>query len=99
MNGAKVISYDVTLDSLFNKRDATTCRDEAMTRFKILIRVSMLLLCSEPSLQVIAGTSYFVGTTGNDSNPGTTRTNALRTIQSAVTKVGPGDSIIVLAGT
>jgi parallel beta-helix repeat protein len=45
-----------------------------------------------------AATNYFVSTTGNDTNPGTTRTNAWRTIQSAVDRVGPGDVIAVLAG-
>lgn len=46
-----------------------------------------------------SGTNYFVSTTGNDANRGTARTNAWRTIQWAVNHVGPGDSIVVLAGT
>jgi hypothetical protein len=45
-----------------------------------------------------AATNYFVSTTGNNTNPGTTRTTAWRTIQWAVDHVGPGDSIMVLAG-
>jgi hypothetical protein len=47
----------------------------------------------------VSGTTLYVSTTGHDANSGTARTNALRTIQSAVTRVGPGDSIIVLAGS
>ena len=55
----------------------------------------MLLAWAGP----VSATTYFVGMTGNDANPGTTRTNAWRTIQSAVNRVTPGDMIIVLAGT
>jgi parallel beta-helix repeat protein len=49
--------------------------------------------------QGVAGANYYVSTTGSDTNPGTTRTNAWRTIQSAVDRVTPGDSITVLSGT
>ena len=46
----------------------------------------------------VSATTYFVGMTGNNANPGTARTNAWRTIQSAVDRVSPGDAVIVLAG-
>ena len=55
----------------------------------------MLLAAAAP----VSATTYFVGMTGNDANPGTTRTNTWRTIQSAVDRVIPGDTIIILAGT
>ena len=47
----------------------------------------------------MAGTNYFVRTTGSNSNSGMARTNAWSTIQWAVDHVGPGDTITVLAGT
>ena len=62
--------------------------------FTCAVRITLVLLVTE----ALAGTNYFVSTTGNNTNPGTTRSNAWRTIQWAVDHVGPGDSISVLAG-
>ena len=67
-----------------------------MLNLLYIIGLSLILLASATS---VSATTYYVGTTGNDSNPGTARTNAWRTLQSAVNHVSPGDTIIVLAGT
>ena len=47
---------------------------------------------------VAAATTYYVATTGNDGNPGTSGSPWL-TIQHAVTTAGPGDTVMVAAGT
>ena len=67
-----------------------------MLNLLFIISLSLVLLSFAAP---VSATTYFVGMTGNDANPGTTRTNAWRTIQSAVNHVSPGDMIIVLAGT
>ncbi|QDV44221.1 Adenovirus EB1 55K protein / large t-antigen [Stieleria neptunia] len=44
-------------------------------------------------------TNYYVRTTGNDSNPGTDRNQAFRTIGKATSVAGQGDVLFVGAGT
>lgn len=43
--------------------------------------------------------AYFVSTTGNDSNPGTSEGSAKRTIQAGVNLVSAGDTLYVRGGT
>ena len=65
-----------------------------LLRLSVGISMGFIFACDSA-----VGVTYFVGTTGNDAHLGTARTNAWRTIQSAVDRVSPGDSIVVLAGT
>ena len=44
-----------------------------------------------------SGKSYYVATTGDDSNPGT-KDRPFRTIQKAVGAVKPGDTVRIKAG-
>lgn len=46
-----------------------------------------------------ATTYYYVSTTGNDSNDGTTKTTAFKTLTKALTKASAGTTIFVLNGT
>jgi hypothetical protein len=46
----------------------------------------------------MAGSSYYVATTGNDNNPGTL-TQPLATIQAGINKLSPGDILYVRGGT
>jgi hypothetical protein len=48
----------------------------------------------------VSATSYYVDAAGgNDSNSGTSRNDAFRTIQKAADTVSPGDTCLVLAGS
>ncbi|WP_435368002.1 right-handed parallel beta-helix repeat-containing protein [Paenibacillus pasadenensis] len=46
-----------------------------------------------------AATSYYVSTSGSDSNSGTSTGSAFKTLQKAANTAGPGDTVNVLAGT
>ncbi|MEO6576700.1 MAG: DUF1565 domain-containing protein, partial [Polyangiaceae bacterium] len=48
--------------------------------------------------QDVVGTTYYVSTSGNDANPGTS-TQPWRTLQKAVDTIAPGDVALVRAGT
>ncbi|NDL68452.1 stalk domain-containing protein [Anaerotalea alkaliphila] len=45
------------------------------------------------------GTTYYVSTTGNDANTGTTATSALKTFKKALEKAVAGDTILAKGGT
>lgn len=47
----------------------------------------------------ISGPTYFVSSSGSDSNPGTSAGSPLRTLQKAADLVGPGDVVAVMNGT
>jgi hypothetical protein len=57
------------------------------------VALALLLVSSEAD-----ATTYYVATTGNNSNPGT-NASPWRTIQHAVDSIGPGDTILVKSGT
>ncbi|MDR2937581.1 MAG: hypothetical protein LBU92_01410, partial [Prevotellaceae bacterium] len=59
--------------------------------------VVVILLCTGFAAQ--AATTYYVATTGNDSNSGTSATQAKRTIQAAIDVAAMGDVVQVAAGT
>src|SRR5437899_464957 len=46
-----------------------------------------------------AGPQFYVATTGNDSNPGTTTSAPWRTIQHAMSSATPGSTVNIMAGT
>jgi hypothetical protein len=46
-----------------------------------------------------AGPQFYVATTGNDSNPGTTMSAPWRTIQHAMNSATPGSTVNIMAGT
>ncbi|OXM17551.1 DUF5123 domain-containing protein [Paenibacillus herberti] len=48
---------------------------------------------------VHAAASYYVSTSGSDSNAGTSTGSAFKTLQKAANTAGPGDTVYVLAGT
>jgi hypothetical protein len=64
------------------------------TRFSLLAIVSILAFGTTAS----AGT-YYVRTSGNDSNSGTVPTQAWQTIQKAAQVINPGDTLYVGGGT
>lgn len=57
----------------------------------------ILLLCLIPAFSFSA--TYYVSTSGNNSNTGLSALTAFSTLQFASNKVLPGDSVIVIAGT
>jgi hypothetical protein len=50
------------------------------------------------SVKNVFAASYYVSTSGSDSNPGTS-SSPWRTVQHAVNTVNPGDTIFIYAGT
>ena len=65
----------------------------------MLIAVGGLIIIFAMS-SIVWSTEYYVnGNTGNDSNSGTSRTMAFKTISKAEDVIGGGDKCIVLAGT
>ena len=44
------------------------------------------------------GTEYFIGKNGKDSNPGTSESAPWATLQYAVKKIVPGDTLTILPG-
>ncbi len=68
------------------------------TIMKTLITIIFILILS---LATIAQNTYYVSTTGNNSNNGTSTTTAWRTISfaaSALSPVQPGDTVYIKAG-
>ncbi len=63
-----------------------------------LARIFQARPVSATGLQATNGTTYYVATTGSDSNPGTA-SQPFRTIQKGIASAGPGDTILVRAGT
>jgi hypothetical protein len=67
--------------------------------FSILITLALVLSFSLVAVPAAAAATYYVATTGSDSNGGTSWSDAWKTIQHAVDNVSPGDTIQVAAGT
>lgn len=68
--------------------------------FSILFALSLVLSFSlVTATPVAAATTYYVATTGNNVNGGTSWADAWLTIQHAVSTVASGDTIMVAAGT
>ena len=65
----------------------------------ILVLALVLSFSVVATTPVAAAVTYYVATTGNDSNDGLSPANAWLTIQHAVTTAGAGDTIEVAAGT
>nr|WP_143547834.1 right-handed parallel beta-helix repeat-containing protein [Rhodopirellula sp. SM50] len=65
-------------------------------RCRPLILIGFLALWPITTAQA---TNYYVRTTGNDSNPGTHRNQAFRTITKATSVAGQGDVLFIGAGT
>jgi hypothetical protein len=63
------------------------------------IRPSRLSRRAQSRLRAFDSADYYVSTTGNDSNNGTSRSTAFRTIAHAVEIAGAGQKICVLKGT
>ena len=59
-----------------------------------LILIAILTMLASP----VRAATYYVGTTGNDSNAGTTSASPWKTIQHAANVMAPGDVTEVLAG-
>ncbi len=47
---------------------------------------------------LLSGTEYFLGTNGNDRNPGVDRNKPFATLQKAVNALQPGDTLTILPG-
>lgn len=64
------------------------------------IKATLLLLLSFTlTKQVSAQTNYYVSTTGNDNNTGTTIPQAWLTIQKAANELQAGDTVFIKSGT
>jgi hypothetical protein len=61
------------------------------------VLITGMFLWLVPASEAAAAT-YYVATTGNDANPGT-EAAPFRTMQKAANMVGPGDTVLVRAGT
>ena len=63
----------------------------------------LIILLGSVLLQIVpvdlAGSTYYVSTTGDDSKAGLTRQEALGTIRKATELAGPGDTILLLPGS
>jgi hypothetical protein len=64
----------------------------------LLLMLVFMLFMGGQDTGTAPGTSYYVGPTGNDSNPGTLSQPFL-TLQRGVNAAGPGDTIVVRDGT
>ncbi len=63
-----------------------------------IFKLAFLLLSLFSSVSIIAQTTYYVATNGNDKNKGTTLITPFATIAHAVKTVAPGDTIYVRSG-
>jgi hypothetical protein len=110
-NGTTGLSVAVRSDSSYNyQTDVAKAEEDYLTFGFNPNRVSIpdesnswipgkSLSIAEVNNSTQLGIDYFVdGVNGSDSNPGTPRDHAWRTIQKAVDSVNPGDTIYVLAG-
>ncbi len=64
----------------------------------VVFMLAFMLFMGGQNTDVVAGTNFYVGPTGDDSNPGTLSQPFL-TLQRGVNAAGPGDTIIVRDGT
>jgi parallel beta-helix repeat protein len=64
-----------------------------------VIAATLLIATPTAVTAQASGTTYYVSLTGNDSHPGTTTQNPLRTIARATYLAKPGDTIKLLSGT
>lgn len=69
-----------------------------MKNISILAGIIFLFFCVS-FLNAQTGCDFFVATNGNDSNPGTSESNAFRTIARGVNALGAGDTLCVKSGT
>jgi parallel beta-helix repeat protein len=69
-----------------------------LTALGMGIFVIYLCLCSPFHGAQAQASAYYVSTSGNDSNPGTSD-KPWRTIQKAADSIGPGDEVLVNAGS
>ncbi|SDR91733.1 hypothetical protein SAMN05444162_0335 [Paenibacillaceae bacterium GAS479] len=69
----------------------------AMVSAAAIAFTSFQLIGAPPAVQAAA--SYYVSTSGSDSNAGTSTGAAFKTLQKAANTAGPGDTMYVLAGT
>lgn len=66
-------------------------------QLKILTFASALL-AQQAGITILSAATFFVATDGNDENPGSS-TSPWRSIQRGVASIGPGDALLVRAGT
>jgi hypothetical protein len=62
-------------------------------------RATLAVLCAAALPQIAVAETWYVSGTGNDRNPGTTRTEPFATLQHAADQTKPGDTVMVLNGT
>ena len=65
----------------------------------MLMHVSIIVAVSIASAIPVQAATYYVSTTGNDANAGTSLEAPLRTISKAVNRAAAGDSVLVRGGT
>ena len=65
--------------------------------FKLMFAALLFVLLGAGS--VMAQTTYYVSTSGDDLKDGLTQANALATISAAISKTAAGDEIVILTGT
>ncbi|MBN1674131.1 MAG: fibronectin type III domain-containing protein [Kiritimatiellae bacterium] len=68
--------------------------DSGFTRAGVLLVLGIMTLLPFAS----HAATYYVATTGSDSNPGT-QSRPFRTVQKAANSVAPGDTVLIRAGT
>lgn len=64
----------------------------------LIIALVISLIPTVAKVALASGASYYVSTTGNDANPGTSAA-PFRTFAKAVSVLQPGDSVLVFGGT
>jgi hypothetical protein len=62
-------------------------------------KASTNVTVTTPTSSVPSGTQFYVATTGNDSNSGTSTSAPWRTIQKAMNSATPGSTVNIMAGT
>jgi parallel beta helix pectate lyase-like protein len=98
-----VILSAVAGRSRFQKRFSVADIDRGMTFIKrsVLLFLAGLLAAALVAVAPTAGwgaSTFYVSTTGGDSNPGT-QSAPWRTIQRAADVAGPGDTVVIQPGT
>src|ERR1700738_2367148 len=66
---------------------------------RLVIRLILGLCIAVVTAAIASATTYYVSTTGRNSNDGLTTTSAWRNIQYAANHVQAGDTVQVLGGT